>query len=666
MFKAKNFLIRTAAFCTAVLVGAGSAAFAADFPNSIWDPLKHYESAQAAGDDSGIYTVGKNLIGIMEGQPESQTKTEFLSGKYYQVAIAAENLGYFDEAIDNYRKYIPYGEKMNQTDGITFAKGKINVLASRLNVYFKDNSASRPNTFFGAKLEPSEGVLFGSVYDNDPRIGSYDESVIKSYFPKENSMNLVYFEFGDDITALGRYEKYFSEIKKSNAVVMFAWNTYSSLGNIEDYADYIRKTVDWLGNSGLKIILRFGNEMNVGSNGDVPADYIKSFRYVADIAHTKSNIAMCWSPNDVGALDRPFENYYPGNEYVDWVGVSLYTSKYFQGVASGTAEEQKIANTYFLCGEYADPVLKLGRIVSFMNENGIAKPIAVTECGAPYRTNNASEDCTEWGVDHLNKIYGELVRVYPQLKAICYFNVQRPNEPQHFELSGSDRLCSAYNKAVEDGIYLTEPGASAGFAYNSKLPSVVEGGTLELSASAYYPGLEQGKVVYCVDGSTVGAATESPYRFGLDCSGLSAGRHTLTVKLVNLADYELISKSFDFEVKNTVKVYIDGEELAFTDCSPFISNNRTLVPLRVIFTALGAEIDWNDDTQTVTSVKGDTTVRLTIGEKVLYKNGMAEEIDVPAQLVNNRTVVPVRAVAQSFGANVEWNEATQSVLITTK
>ena len=119
-------------------------------------------------------------------------------------------------------------------------------------------------------------------------------------------------------------------------------------------------------------------------------------------------------------------------------------------------------------------------------------------------------------------------------------------------------------------------------------------------------------------------------------------------------------------MKNTVKVYIDGEELAFTDCSPFISNNRTLVPLRAIFTALGAEIDWNDDTQTVTSVKGDTTVRLTIGEKVLYKNGTAEEIDVPAQLVNNRTVVPVRAVAQSFGANVEWNEATQSVLITTK
>lgn len=199
----------------------------------------------------------------------------------------------------------------------------IDVLTPRFEVFRREN---------GAKHEPENGVLFGSVYDNDPRILSYDEQTVKNYFPKENSLNLVYLEFGEDIASLGRYEKYFGEIRNSGAYVMLAWNTYSSLGDIENYDWYIRNTIDYLGNSGLNIILRFANEMNVGSNGNSAEEYIRSFRYVADIAHTKQNIAMCWSPNDVGALDRPFSSYYPGNEYVDWVGVSLYTSKYFQGV----------------------------------------------------------------------------------------------------------------------------------------------------------------------------------------------------------------------------------------------------------------------------------------------------------------------------------------------
>lgn len=58
---------------------------------------------------------------------------------------------------------------------------------------------------------------------------------------------------------------------------------------------------------------------------------------------------------------------------------------------------------------------------------------------------------------------------------------------------------------------------------------------------------------------------------------------------------------------------------------------------------------------------------MTIGESVMYKNGTAEEIDVPAQIINGgRTVVPVRVVAKSFGAEVDWDGNTQTVIIVTK
>lgn len=662
--KKPNFLRKISAVVVTAVLFSGTVCHAASFPKSIWKPLEQYEAAQNAKDNGAIYSVGTNLISIMEAEPASQQKTEFLSGKYYQVANAADELGYYDAAVENYRKYIPYGEAMNQTDGIIFAKNKIDVLTPRFEVFHRANGTEQP--YYGAKHEPENGVLFGSVYDDDQRISGYDEQAIKKYFPKENSLNLVYLEFGEDISSLGRYDRYFREIRNSGAYVMLAWNTYSSLGDIEQYDSYIRNTVEYLGNSGLNIILRFANEMNVSSNGDSAEDYIKSFRYVADIAHTKQNIAVCWAPNDVGALDRPFESYYPGDEYVDWVGVSLYTSKYFQGVASGTLEEQKISNTYFLSGEYADPVLRMSRIINFMNEYGIKKPVAVTECGAPHTANNSTEDCTEWGVDKLYKIYGELVRVYPQVKAICYFNVKRPNETQDFALSDSPALSEAYNRAVEDEIYLTDASQKAGFSYVSGIPESISA-NVELSASMYYPGLEQGKVLYYIDGNYIGEAVTSPYKMNINASGLASGGHTLTVKLTNLGGYELLSQDYAFEVKNSIRVTLNGEEIEFTDCEPFIQDGRTLVPLRAIFTALGADISWNADTKTVTSQKDNTTVKLTIGEGVMYKNGEAEEIDVPAQITDSgRTVVPVRAVAQSFGASVTWDGNTQTVIITTK
>ncbi|MCD8181614.1 MAG: hypothetical protein LUF26_09105 [Firmicutes bacterium] len=97
-----------------------------------------------------------------------------------------------------------------------------------------------------------------------------------------------------------------------------------------------------------------------------------------------------------------------------------------------------------------------------------------------------------------------------------------------------------------------------------------------------------------------------------------------------------------------------------------IIDDRTMVPLRAIFEALGASVEWDGDTQTVTSVKGDITVKLTIGENAIYKNGVATELDVAGQIVDDRTLVPVRAIAESFDSDVAWDADTQTVTITAK
>ncbi len=77
-------------------------------------------------------------------------------------------------------------------------------------------------------------------------------------------------------------------------------------------------------------------------------------------------------------------------------------------------------------------------------------------------------------------------------------------------------------------------------------------------------------------------------------------------------------------------------------------NDRTMIPVRAIFEALGAEVSWNGDTQTVTAVWDDIVISLQIGSNLLYQNREAKELDLPAQLVDSRTLVPVRAVTESF------------------
>lgn len=100
------------------------------------------------------------------------------------------------------------------------------------------------------------------------------------------------------------------------------------------------------------------------------------------------------------------------------------------------------------------------------------------------------------------------------------------------------------------------------------------------------------------------------------------------------------------------------------DQQPIIQDDRTLVPLRAIFEALGASVEWDDVTQTVTSVRNDTEISLTINSAQLYVNGTAKELDVPARLINDRTMVPARAVAESFNCSVNWDDNEQTVIIT--
>lgn len=115
--------------------------------------------------------------------------------------------------------------------------------------------------------------------------------------------------------------------------------------------------------------------------------------------------------------------------------------------------------------------------------------------------------------------------------------------------------------------------------------------------------------------------------------------------------------------EDEIKVILNGKQLTF-DVPPTIIQGRTMLPLRTIFEAFGASVDWNDKESRVKGTKRNTVIDLQINNKIAKVNGREIELDVPGTLVNGRTMVPARFIAETFGAKVEWIEETSTVKIT--
>lgn len=111
-----------------------------------------------------------------------------------------------------------------------------------------------------------------------------------------------------------------------------------------------------------------------------------------------------------------------------------------------------------------------------------------------------------------------------------------------------------------------------------------------------------------------------------------------------------------------ISVYINGSKLA-TDQAPVSVQGRVLLPLRAIFEALDATVDWNQWTQTVTATKNNTTVVLKLKSKTATINNETVSLDVPAQAIKGRTMVPVRFVSEALGEAVNWNSSAKTVTI---
>lgn len=119
----------------------------------------------------------------------------------------------------------------------------------------------------------------------------------------------------------------------------------------------------------------------------------------------------------------------------------------------------------------------------------------------------------------------------------------------------------------------------------------------------------------------------------------------------------------EYQFKNKGEIRANGRPVKF-DVPPVIKDGRTLVPVRALTEALGAEVKWDPETNSVTVTLGDTVIMLVIGDNVIYVNGEPVTLDTQSANVNGRTVLPLRAIVEHLDGQITYDPATNDIDVT--
>ena len=112
-----------------------------------------------------------------------------------------------------------------------------------------------------------------------------------------------------------------------------------------------------------------------------------------------------------------------------------------------------------------------------------------------------------------------------------------------------------------------------------------------------------------------------------------------------------------------VKIEIDGKAMVPKDMPAVIIDGRTMLPMRQIAQELGCEVNWNEAAKQIYVMRGSDIIVFTVDSKTGYENGKEFTMDVPATIVNDRTMLPVRALADALHLNIKWDDPNRIVSI---
>lgn len=494
-------------------------------PSAYWKVQQPFINARNSENNSDIIKYGKEIVAIFKDKPMDKDRAEILYTTYEAMYKAFENTADYGNAIEILKAQIPYGEYLGFADGVKLAKERINKINPMTQVYaVTQNTASIP--FYGAKNEPKTGTYYGRVYSSGGVAPMENETAVSFYFECLQD-NLEDFDYMIRPYADG------------NRLIHIAMNMPGENDTLKlvmqsDADAYLKETMEYLKSLDAPVLLRIGGEMNVWQNLADPSLYKQAYIKIANIARkTAPNVALVFSPNDVSNWNVDISDYYPGDSYVDWVGVSLYTNKYRnpQNPVVGKDFEEM----YYGNGAYANPLTKLKNIVA---RYGSKKPIIITECGVGYGINGKTLDLNSFAKERIQMLYSYANMLYPQVKGIVYFDVDLGSSNKYlYSLSNSSQMMNQYQAFVEsnEGFIKQMGGTSKAYvnagSYQDNLP------VIELATYCILPGNIPVTVEYSFDGKKVTSQGQIPYTCNIDASTVSTGIHELKVLIKSSNGY---------------------------------------------------------------------------------------------------------------------------------
>ncbi len=517
--------------------------------------------------------------------------------KSYTAGIEAEKSRDFHTALFQYNKFLDYAKTLEREAGENHRENIQSFVA------LKNHLEGSPELYVKASL-PGDGVYFGAKHE--PKFGTF-VGKCDEFYPGAESAYLLYVTFGEQVAdyayLLPEEEELFLEI---------AWNlpqeTKESLVRVAggDYDAYIIENLKYINRLNYTVALRFGAEVNCwalpteeAALADFIAVYQKAFRKVATLTRQYApNAAIVYSPNDVSNWNASAEDFYPGDEFVDWVGISMYDN------AGGSNEPVNMTDAYYCTGLYANPIARIKTVVDAFGDR---KPIMISECGFSYAGGLESRT-----VAHMNKFYRYVNMVYPQVKAVFYFNA---NVGGSYQISGSSQVRSNYLRCLSENVGMDAALSRKQKGYTRFSTINEHTNNLKIYTYAEFPTGVDSDVTYYLDGAPVPHSGGVPYGANIDVTPLAQGQHTLTLAVSNSGYYS--TKDFVFYVgpdnfvtasreayenalahQPNIKVVLNGKTLDFPQ-RPILFDGNTLVPVRAISEALRCTVDWDGATQTV-------------------------------------------------------------------
>ena len=363
-----------------------------------------------------------------------------------------------------------------------------------------------------AKYEPDNGCYIGAFIVYDPKAAG-SVPVFEQLTGKEHSMYFNYTGYGSPFPAA-----WVNDYAKQGAAVQIAFEPNGGLNEVVD-GDYIREWAREAHKTGAVIFLRWACEMNgswVAWYGN-PKLYIEKFKLIHDIMQEEApNVVMVWAPNNIpnNPANPPdyIHAYYPGDEYVDWVGIDFY------GVyISDNLPERE------------DPRNKLKIVYDTYSSR---KPIIICEWAAvsyTYRT-IPNQSIPEYAIAQMDSLYLNAQKQFPKLKAINWFSVNSQNSNKcDFSLTNNQAVLNNYKKDISAGYFLTKPFRNIPLI---EFPDIKPDSAMKDDFS-FTPlitcdvGIDS--LVYFVNNKKIKSVTASSYKFDFTTAGLSDGVYTIKV-----------------------------------------------------------------------------------------------------------------------------------------